>query len=104
MLVLTRKTDQSILIGDEIEIRVVQIKGSGAGAQVRLGIVAPRGLTVLRKEIHDAVREENRRAARQAAAPLDPEKLGRVFGRPVARFAQPEGAGGPASDGEGGEG
>ncbi len=104
MLVLTRKTDQSILIGDEIEVTVLQIKGSGAGAQVRLGIVAPRGLTVLRKEIHDAIREENRRAARQAAMPFDPMMLERVFGRPVARSARPEGAGGPAADGEGGEG
>lgn len=106
MLVLTRKTDQSILIGNEIEIRVVQIKGSGAGAQVRLGIVAPRGVAVLRREIYDAVREENLRAARQGAAPLDPVKLGRVFGGSAAAPAVPEGAGGPApgGNGEGGRG
>lgn len=101
MLVLTRKTDQSILIGDEIEIRVVQIKGSGSGAQVRLGIVAPRGMAVLRKEICDAVKEENRCAARQGVAPLDPAKLQQVFGSPAAVQTEPDGAAGPGPDGVG---
>lgn len=64
MLVLTRKLDESIIIGDGIEIKIVQIKGSGPNAQVRIGVVAPPGVTILRKEVYDAVRSENLRAAR----------------------------------------
>lgn len=75
MLVLTRKTDQSILIGDDIEIHIVQVKGSGPGAQVRVGIVAPRGVRILRKEILQAVKEENLRAAQQGTGALPPNQL-----------------------------
>lgn len=53
MLVLSRKTDQSIKIGDDIEIMVVQITGN----KVRLGIVAPNH-TIHRKEVYDAVQIE----------------------------------------------
>ncbi len=63
MLVLTRKLDQSILIGDDVEIKIVQIKGAGPNAQVRIGVVAPPGVTILRKEVYEAVRAENLRAA-----------------------------------------
>lgn len=59
MLVLTRKTNQSILIGDDIEIVVLEIKGG----QIRLGINAPRSTAILRKEIFQEVHEENRKAA-----------------------------------------
>lgn len=90
MLVLTRRVDQSILIGDGIEIRVVQIKGSGAGAQVRLGIVAPPGMTILRKELLDAVREENRRAAGHAAGRHDAARLARLFTPGAEDGAAPE--------------
>lgn len=90
MLVLTRKADQSILIGDDIEIKIVQIKGSGVGAQVRLGIEAPRGVTILRREVYDAVREENLRAARQGAGQADPVRL--------MRMLSPEAADGKKTD------
>ncbi|MGE5484578.1 MAG: carbon storage regulator [Ignavibacteriales bacterium] len=63
MLVLTRRTGQSIIIGDGIEVVVSQVKGSGDQAQVRLGIVAPRGVRVLRREVFDAIAEENRLAS-----------------------------------------
>ncbi|MCC6446110.1 MAG: carbon storage regulator CsrA [Armatimonadetes bacterium] len=59
MLVLTRRTNQSIIIGDDIEITIVEIKGD----QVRLGITAPRDITVHRKEIHEQIRQENIQAA-----------------------------------------
>ena len=62
MLVLTRKRDESILIGDDIEIRIVQVRGSGDQAVVRLGITAPKHVTVLRKEVHDEVVAANRQA------------------------------------------
>ena len=58
MLVLTRKKDESILIGDDIEIRINKVDGDG----VRLGISAPRTVPVYRKEIHDLISKSNRDA------------------------------------------
>ena len=69
MLVLTRRLEESILIGDDIEIKILQVRGTGSQAVVRLGIVAPKSVTILRKEIYDEVVAANRQAA-QAAAPL----------------------------------
>ncbi len=71
MLVLTRRTGQSIIIGDGIEVVVSQVKGSGDQAQVRLGIVAPRGVRVLRREVFDAIVEENRLASAAVEAPME---------------------------------
>lgn len=65
MLVLTRKVNEAILIGDYIELRIINVRGSGENAQVRIGIQAPEGLRILRKEIYDAVMAENVRAAAQ---------------------------------------
>lgn len=62
MLVLTRRLDESILIGDNIEIRIVQVKGSGDQAVIRLGITAPKHVTVLRKEVYDEVVAANQQA------------------------------------------
>lgn len=67
MLVLTRKLDEAIIIGDNIEIKILQVRGSGDTVQVRIGISAPQGVPVLRKEIYGQVKEENLRAARQGA-------------------------------------
>lgn len=58
MLVLTRKKDQSVIIDDKIEITILEIKGD----QIRLGINAPKDVTILRKEIYQEVQEENRSA------------------------------------------
>ena len=55
MLVLSRRRDETIMIGDDVEITVVDIKGD----TVRLGINAPRFVTVHRKEIYDAIKAEN---------------------------------------------
>lgn len=63
MLVLTRKLNESILIGDGIEVKIVQIKGTGDNAVVRLGISAPREVSILRKEIFREVAAENQSAA-----------------------------------------
>lgn len=63
MLVLTRKTDQSIMIGDDIEIVVSSIEGN----TVRIGIKAPRDVKILRKETFEDVRLENLRAIKAAA-------------------------------------
>ncbi|HXK30480.1 MAG TPA: carbon storage regulator CsrA [Candidatus Binatia bacterium] len=59
MLILSRKSGESIAIGDDITITIVTISGS----QVRLGIAAPREVRVLREEIYKAMQEENRAAA-----------------------------------------
>lgn len=62
MLALTRKTGQSIVIGDQIEITVVEVKGD----QVRLGIKAPKEVSILRKEIYEEIQAENRAAVNSA--------------------------------------
>lgn len=59
MLVLSRQKDQTIMIGDNIEITVVDIRGD----KVRLGISAPTTIPVHRKEVYDAIKQENKRAA-----------------------------------------
>jgi carbon storage regulator len=59
MLVLTRKVNQTIVIGDGIEVVVLEVRGE----QVRLGIRAPRDVTVHRKEVFEQIAEENRGAA-----------------------------------------
>lgn len=59
MLLLTRKEGESILIGDDIKITVVEVLGD----RVRLGIEAPRSMPVYREEVYLAIREENRQAA-----------------------------------------
>lgn len=58
MLVITRKKDESILIGDDIEIKIVKVEDGS----VKLAIEAPRDITILRKEIFDRVKEENKEA------------------------------------------
>jgi carbon storage regulator len=59
LLILTRKVGESIAIGDDIQVSVVEIKGT----QVKLGIRAPKDVTVHREEIYLKIQEENRRAA-----------------------------------------
>lgn len=62
MLVLSRQRDETIMIGDDIEVTVVDIRGD----KVRLGINAPKSVSVHRKEVYDAIRNENRAAAAPA--------------------------------------
>lgn len=59
MLVLSRQRDETIMIGDDIELTVVDIRGD----KVRLGIKAPSHVAVHRKEIYDAIKRENQQAA-----------------------------------------
>ena len=59
MLVLSRQKDQTIMIGDNIEITVVDIRGD----KVRLGISAPTKIPVHRKEVYEAIKHENQSAA-----------------------------------------
>jgi carbon storage regulator len=59
MLVLSRQRDETIMIGDDIEITVVDIRGD----KVRLGITAPTRISVHRKEVYEAIKAENQKAA-----------------------------------------
>ena len=70
MLVLSRQRDETIMIGDEVEITVVDIRGD----KVRLGITAPRNIQVHRKEVYEAIKRENQQAAR-----LDPDDVSEVI-------------------------
>lgn len=58
MLVLTRKKDQSLIIGDQVRVTVLEVSGDS----VRLGIEAPAAVAVYRSEIYRAIQEENRAA------------------------------------------
>lgn len=69
MLVLSRQRDESIMIGDNVQITIVDIRGD----KVRLGIVAPAEIPVHRKEVYDAIQREN-----QSAADVDTGDLARV--------------------------
>lgn len=62
MLVLSRKKDESIVIGDNIVITIVDIRGD----KVRLGVSAPAEIPVHRQEVYDAIKRENARAAKQS--------------------------------------
>ena len=63
MLVLTRKAGESIVIGNEVVITVLEVRGG----QIRLGVDAPRSLAVHRAEIYQRVLEENRAASMDAS-------------------------------------
>lgn len=63
MLVLTRRPGESIVVGDNIVVTVIEIKGG----QVRIGIDAPREVDVYREEIYEQVRQENLSAIANAA-------------------------------------
>jgi carbon storage regulator len=72
MLVLSRQRDETIMIGDDIEVTVVDIRGD----KVRLGINAPKEISVHRKEVYDAIKKENKAAAQ--VKPEDLSGLGKI--------------------------
>jgi carbon storage regulator len=98
MLVLSRQRDETIMIGDDIEITIVDIRGD----KVRLGITAPATIPVHRKEVYDAIQRENREAARvkmedlgslpKAGRPSVPPGLHRPATPPSAPAASAPGA------------
>ncbi len=80
MLVLSRQRDESIMIGDNIVVTIVDIRGD----KVRLGINAPTEIPVHRQEVYEAIQRENVRASR--LEPKDTRSLGKPApgpGRPV---------------------
>ena len=80
MLVLSRQKDETIMIGDDVEITVVDIRGD----KVRLGITAPTSIPVHRKEVYDAIRREN-----LAAAGLDAEEITQPIKRKIKNHQPP---------------
>ena len=72
MLVLTRKSNQSIMIGDDIEVSVLAIMGE----KVRIGIQAPRSIPVFRKEVYLEIQQD-----REAQGQQDPEVVDEALER-----------------------
>ena len=70
MLVLSRHRDESIMIGDDVVITIVDIRGD----KVRLGIDAPQHIPVHRQEVYDAIQRENQKAAQ--LRPADTRGIG----------------------------
>ena len=56
MLVLSRKKDESIMIGDQIELKILSVDGE----QVKLGIVAPKDVKVYRSEVYESIQQQNK--------------------------------------------
>ena len=90
MLVLSRQRDETIMIGDDIELIVVDIRGD----KVRLGITAPARIAVHRKEIYEAIKRENLDAARLSARDMGAltESIDRKLTRPAIAAAARLGA------------
>lgn len=71
MLALARKVNESIMIGNDIEITVLEIKGD----QIKLGAKAPKSVPIYRKELYVQIQEENK----QAGSAVDVEALKGLF-------------------------
>ena len=67
MLILSRKTDQQIKIGDDITLTIIEIRGD----QVKIGVEAPKNVKVFRQEVFSAIKNEN-----TEASVLEPAKIG----------------------------
>jgi carbon storage regulator len=72
MLALARKQNESIMLGNDIEITLLEIKGD----QVKLGISAPKSVPIYRKEIYLQIQEENK----QAVQSVDVASINEIFG------------------------
>ena len=94
MLVISRRKGERVSIGDEIELIVTEVHRSS----VKLGIRAPRGLTVLRGEIRDSIEEANRAAAASsvedtaALSPAKPATSTEISAIPVTILRRPAAA------------
>lgn len=71
MLVLSRTRDESIIIGDNVVVTIIDVRGD----KVKLGIEAPQDISVHRREVYEAIRRENQQAAK--LRPEDARGLGR---------------------------
>lgn len=71
MLALSRKINESIMLGNDIEITILEVKGD----QVKLGISAPKSVPIYRKEIYLQIQESNRAAAQASVSEQEIKKL-----------------------------
>ncbi len=94
MLVLSRQKNEAIMIGDDIEIVVVDIRGD----RVRLGIAAPQRIAVHRKEIYEAIRRENIEASRTKIKDLS--QIDQLFGKGPKASGEPGRNGNDLNNGE----
>ena len=72
MLALSRKVGESIIINNDIEVTILEIKGD----QVKIGIAAPKSVPIYRKELYIQIQESNKEAANSA---VDVEELSNLF-------------------------
>jgi carbon storage regulator len=75
LLILTRKIGETVAIGDDVKVQVVDVKGR----QVRLGITAPSALAVHREEVFQRIQEQNRQSV--APAPGDIDAVAVLWGK-----------------------
>ena len=85
MLILARKVGEKIRIGDDIELVVVSLKGD----TVRLGLKAPKGVSIHREEIYEAIQAENQAARATKVSFADMKKM--MGQKPPASSSQPPG-------------
>lgn len=71
MLALSRKKDEAIIINDNIEVKILEIKGD----QIKIGISAPKSVPIYRKEVFTQIQEANKKASQS----VDMEKLKKLF-------------------------
>ena len=67
MLILSRKVNEKVMIGDDISVSIIEVRGD----QVRIGVDAPKSVKVFRQEVFDAIKAENKAAA--LSAPVFPQ-------------------------------
>ena len=98
MLILTRKPGESLYIGDDVKVTIIEIKGH----QIRVGIDAPKEYRIYREEIYQAIMEENRQAAETKGSEIDGlAGFSRVWSG-VAKKGPRAGGGGDSGDRDGG--
>ncbi len=71
MLALSRKKGESLVINNNIEVTILEVKGD----QIKLGIKAPREISIYRKEVYDQIQESNKTAMTEQT----PEAIGKLF-------------------------
>ncbi len=80
VLVLSRRLEESIIIGDDVKVTVLGVTGSGKGAKVKLGIEAPESIGIYREEIYEEVAEANVQAASAGSLKALQQALERLQG------------------------
>jgi len=88
MLVLSRQRDESIMIGDDVEITIVDVRGD----KVRLGITAPKKIPVHRREIYDAIQREKKEKEAQEQSANETQEKPKKAAEQQAPEEAPEGA------------